>query len=179
MSRLMIVFALTIAIATAHNFRVVTIVKPVFYKTTSDTVLRLDSIVVEKAARRMTVYYNGDQLKFYDIALGRSPDGDKQFQGDMKTPEGLYIINDKNPNSGFHKNLGVSYPNSNDRREARKLGKPPGGDIKIHGLPNGQGGIGRMHLSMDWTYGCIAVTNEEMDELYAATAVGTPILILP
>lgn len=139
----------------------------------------IDSIVVLKSERRLQVYNNGHLLKTYKIALGEHPIGHKQYEGDRKTPEGLYFINGKNPNSTCHKNLGISYPNDTDRAAARKIGKSPGGDIKIHGLPNGQGYIGRMHSMKDWTYGCIAVTDEEVDEIYDHTAVGIPINILP
>jgi murein L,D-transpeptidase YafK len=142
-------------------------------------VKNVDSIVVEKSLRRLTIYYRQEKLKSYQVALGHNPVGDKQYQGDMRTPEGLYKIESKNPNSAFHKNLGISYPSDADRADAKRLGKPPGGDIKIHGLQNGYGYIGKAHLLRDWTYGCIALTDEEVDELYAATPVGTTILILP
>ena len=96
-----------------------------------------------------------------------------------KTPEGRYIINARNPNSGYHKNLGVSYPNETDKVNAEKLGKPAGGDIKIHGLRNGRGYIGKFHHLKDWTAGCIAVTNDEVDELYAAVKPNAVIEIRP
>lgn len=118
-------------------------------------------------------------MKTYRISLGKKPVGDKQFEGDNKTPEGLYTINDKNPHSGYHRNLGVSYPNASDRRKAAQLGKPVGGSIKIHGLPNKVPFLGRLHLLYDWTAGCMAVTNEEIEELYNAVAIGTPIEIKP
>jgi len=140
---------------------------------------RIDSLVVNKSDRSMTAYANGKLVRTYIIALGRSPEGDKQVQGDMRTPEGLYTIDSKNPNSGYHKNLGVSYPTAEDRKEAKALGKSPGGDIKVHGLPNGKGHIGKLHRLNDWTYGCIAVTDEEVDELYGAVEIGSPILIKP
>ena len=140
---------------------------------------RIDSLVVHKSERNMLAYAEGDLVRTYSIALGREPVGDKKVQGDMRTPEGLYTINDRNPNSGYHKNLGISYPNDADRTEARALGKSPGGDIKIHGLPNGQGHIGKLHRQNDWTWGCIAVTDEEVDELYEAVVMGSPILIMP
>lgn len=139
----------------------------------------VDSIVVIKHIREMYVYHNRSLLKIYRIALGDAPVGHKHFQGDEKTPEGLYKIDGKNPNSICHKNLGVSYPNDADRAYAAKNGKPTGGDIKIHGLPNGQGYIGKGHLLSDWTNGCVGITDEEIDELYRYTAVGVPILILP
>lgn len=140
---------------------------------------QIDSIVVVKHERKMYVYGRGRALKAYRISLGDAPEGHKHFRGDEKTPEGLYYIDGKNPNSICHKNLGISYPNDADRAYARRHGQPTGGDIKIHGLPNGQGYIGKGHLLDDWTNGCVAITDEEIDELYAHTRVGIPILILP
>lgn len=118
-------------------------------------------------------------MKTYTISLGGNPIGDKEYEGDKKTPEGIYYINDKNPNSGYHKNLGISYPNKKDIEQAKKLGKPVGGDIKIHGLKNRTGVIGKLHRWFDWTLGCIALTNNEMDELYYSVPIGTKIEILP
>lgn len=137
----------------------------------------IDKILVLKAERQLLVYSHGTLIKSYTIALGRSPVGDKQFKGDNKTPEGIYRIHAKNPYSGWHKNLGISYPNATDRRQARLLGHSAGGDIKIHGLRNGRGFIGKFHRWKDWTYGCIALTNEEVDEIYSRTPIGTIIEI--
>ncbi|MEO1051459.1 MAG: L,D-transpeptidase family protein [Bacteroidota bacterium] len=140
---------------------------------------KADKLVVHKAKRSLEFWSEGKLLKTYTISLGKTPIGDKQFEGDMKTPEGTYTINERNPNSGYFLNLGVSYPNKTDIEEARKLGKSPGGLIKIHGLKNGQGHIGKFHRFKDWTHGCIAVTNEEMQELYDQVPNGTPIEINP
>lgn len=139
----------------------------------------VDRLVVIKSKRIMEAYSNGKLMKVYKIALGGNPIGDKQVKGDEKTPEGTYRINAKNPNSGYHKNLGISYPNKQDKKEANQLGVDPGGDIKIHSLRNGRGFIGKFHRLTDWTAGCIAVTDQEMDELYEAVAVGTSIEIRP
>lgn len=139
----------------------------------------INYIEVYKDNREMRVYSNGKLLKTYDIALGFNPKGKKHFQGDGKTPEGVYYINDKNPNSIAHKNLGISYPNSRDIRYARKNGKNPGGDIKIHGLMRRWNKLGSFHKYVDWTGGCIAVTNSEIDELYEHVKIGTKIKILP
>ena len=152
---------------------------PVPVPATDSIVTHVDSILVEKSERMLTVFYEQQAVKTYEVALGGNPVGHKQHQGDSRTPEGLYRIDGKNPNSAYHKNLGMSYPNNADRAAARKLGKSPGGDIKIHGLANGYGSIGKAHLLSDWTLGCIALTDEEMDELYDSVPVGTPILILP
>ena len=141
--------------------------------------IQIDKLVVNKSERQMLAYSNGKLVKIYKISLGGNPIGDKEFEGDKKTPEGNYIINDKNPNSGYHKNLGVSYPNEEDIENAKRLEKPVGGDIKIHGLRNRTGIISKFHRWTDWTLGCIAVTDEEIDELYNAVKIGTPIEIHP
>lgn len=139
----------------------------------------IDRIIVFKKKQIMQVMSNGDILKTYSIALGRDPKGHKVNQGDKRTPEGDYVINDKNPLSAFHKNLGISYPNALDILNAKLKGLDPGGDIKIHGIRNGVGFIGKFHRLFNWTAGCIAVTDEEIDELYDNVKVGTPITILP
>lgn len=139
----------------------------------------INKIVVLKSQRKMQVYQDELLLKTYTISLGGSPVGDKAYEGDRRTPEGKYIINAKNPNSVCYKNLGISYPAESDLAAAKKLGKAPGGDIKIHGMYNGRGWIGKFHRWFDWTAGCIAVTDAEMDEIYFHTATGTPIEIKP
>ena len=113
----------------------------------------------------------------YKVAIGKDRTGRKEFEGDMKTPEGSYTIINKNARSEFHKNLGISYPNQQDIIQAQRIGKAAGGDIKIHGLKNGQGYVGKFHRWIDWTNGCIALTNDEMDQLYDHTPVGTLIEI--
>jgi murein L,D-transpeptidase YafK len=140
---------------------------------------KIDKLVVFKSKRRLWAYSNQRLVKTYKIALGRQPLGAKQFEGDRKTPEGKYYINGKNPYSGYHKNLGISYPNKNDILYASRQGKSSGGDVKIHGLKNGMGFVGKFHRWLDWTLGCIAVTDEEMDELYFAVNPGTVIEIYP
>lgn len=140
---------------------------------------KITRLVVYKSKRLLNIFAGDTLLKSYTISLGDDPIGDKSFQGDEKTPEGQYSIFDKNPNSTCYKNLGISYPNDSDRKVSKALGKPTGGDIKIHGLPNKQGYWGKFHRFIDWTNGCIAVTNEEMDELYYGVDIGTPITINP
>ena len=137
----------------------------------------IDKIEVYKSKRKMLVYSEGKLLKTYTISLGRNPVGHKEVEGDFKTPEGIYEINAKNPNSGYHKNLGVSYPNEEDSAHAKSLEKSPGGDIKIHGIRNGSGFISKFQRWKDWTAGCIAVTNEEVDELYESVKIGAKIEI--
>lgn len=139
--------------------------------------IQIDKLVIYKSKRQMLAFSNGELVKTYIIALGKQPIGKKEFEGDKKTPEGIYFINDKNPNSGYHKNLGISYPNQADIKNAKRLGKRTGGDIKIHGLRNKTGYISKLHRLLDWTLGCIAVTDEEVDELYNSVKVGTPIEI--
>lgn len=139
----------------------------------------IDSIAIHKREREMLVFNNGSLVKTYSVSLGPFPEGDKEFEGDGKTPEGWYYINGKNAKSLYHKNLGVSYPNAEDIAQATAIGKHTGGDIKIHGLPQGYEGLRRKFLAKDWTAGCIAISNKEIDELYDAVKVGTPLLITP
>jgi murein L,D-transpeptidase YafK len=137
----------------------------------------IDNIIVYKSNRKMLVFSNDQLLKTYKISLGRQPKGAKEIEGDKKTPEGIYFINDKNPNSSYHKNLSISYPNKDNIEIANRLGKLAGGDIKIHGLRNKIGFIGKFHRWFDWTLGCIAVTNNEIDELYQTVKIGARIEI--
>ncbi|MBZ5623236.1 MAG: L,D-transpeptidase family protein [Acidobacteriia bacterium] len=118
-------------------------------------------------------------LRTYRIALGRNPVGRKTEQGDGKTPEGRYSIDRRNPQSSCHLSLHISYPNDSDRGQVRERGVEPGGDVMIHGLRNGEGHIGRAHLETDWTQGCVAVTDDEMEEIWGLVEDGTPIEINP
>lgn len=138
-----------------------------------------DRILVEKKARRLTLFYQDQPLKSYQIALGRQPEGPKRFEGDNKTPEGRYTIDWRNPNSKFHRSLHISYPNPADQAFAAQKRRSAGGDIMIHGLPNGWGALGPLHLRRDWTAGCIAVTNSEIEEIWRVTPDGVPIEIRP
>ena len=131
-------------------------------------------ILIYKGERKMYLLNGRRALETYNIALGGNPIGDKKFEGDLKTPEGLYYINRRNPNSNYHLSLGISYPNDADRAEAEALGKKPGGDIFIHGRARKNRGRGK-----DWTAGCIAVKDGQMEEVYSMVRVGTPIMILP
>ncbi len=121
----------------------------------------------------MYLMHGSEVLKRYRFELGFEPTGHKQHEGDGRTPEGVYRIDRRNPNSRFHLSLGISYPNTQDRSAAAVLGLPPGGDIFIHGTPSA---LVRM---VDWTAGCIAVTNDEMEEIYAMVQDGTIIAIYP
>lgn len=141
--------------------------------------ITIDKLIVYKSKRKMEAYAEDKLIKTYTVALGKNPIGHKQFEGDNRTPEGVYTINARNPKSDYHKNLGVSYPNEQDKANAEKLGKSPGGHIKVHGLRNGRGHIGKFHRLKDWTAGCIAVTDAEIDELYAAVKTDAQIHIRP
>jgi murein L,D-transpeptidase YafK len=116
-------------------------------------------------------------MRTYSIAIGRGGIEPKQRQGDHKTPEGLYVIDRHKRDSRFHHALHVSYPSDADRERARRLGADPGGDIMIHGIQNGLGWLGSLQRSVDWTDGCIAVTDAEINEIYAAVPDGTPVEI--
>jgi murein L,D-transpeptidase YafK len=140
---------------------------------------RVDRIVIEKKKRTLTLMDGTKILKTYKVALGGQPVGAKDRLGDHKTPEGIYSVDAKNPNSQFYKALHISYPNQADRVNARKLGVNPGGDVEIHGLGAKWGWIGAKHRLTDWTDGCIALTNEEIDEIYPLIKVGAPVEIRP
>lgn len=139
-----------------------------------------DSLLVEKDARTITVFTRAGQTVRYRISLGGSPVGTKHFEGDERTPEGIYTLDWRNEKSAAYRALHISYPNASDSAYALAAGRSPGGMIMIHGLPNGFGWIGRAHRLYDrWTNGCVAVTNAEMDELWAGVSHGTPIRIAP
>jgi murein L,D-transpeptidase YafK len=140
---------------------------------------RADKLVVNKAKRELLLYGKGRLLRSYKIALGRAPVGPKLRKGDGKTPEGAYIISGRNGASAYHKSLRISYPNAADRERARRQRLDPGGDIMIHGLPNGQGYVGAAHRMIDWTDGCIAVTDSEIEEIWRLVPNGTRIQINP
>jgi murein L,D-transpeptidase YafK len=131
------------------------------------------AIIVDKSDRQMFLLNNSKVLEKFNMHLGFAPTGHKQFEGDGKTPEGQYRITHRNPNSQYHLSLGISYPNAQDRAFAEAAGKPPGGDIFIHGESR------RPVDKYDWTAGCIAVTDEEMELIYAMVKPGTPIFIRP
>jgi murein L,D-transpeptidase YafK len=139
----------------------------------------IDRIVVEKSERKLSVFANGKKLKTYYVALGQNPIGAKQEEGDMKTPEGIYKIDSRNPQSYFHLALHVSYPSDEDKARAAARGVPAGFDIMIHGIQNGLGWIGAFHRMHDWTAGCIALTDEEIEELWRVTPDGTTVEIRP
>jgi murein L,D-transpeptidase YafK len=141
---------------------------------------KADQIRVDKSERRLELLRNGKVIAVFPVALGRSPVGGKEKQGDMRTPEGRYTIDWRNPNSLYHLSLHISYPDKADRARAAKLGIDPGGDIMIHAQPNGYALPASLLLQMtDWTFGCIAVSNANMDAIWTAVPDGTPIEITP
>jgi len=180
--------ALAIYLYAHHNWR------PLSAGTT------IDRIVVEKTARRLSIFRDGKQIKTYRVALGRHPVRSKQEEGDMKTPEGIYKIDRRNAQSSFHLALHISYPSDNDNARAAERGHlalhisypsdndnaraaergvSAGFDIMIHGIRNGFGWMGAFHRWKDWTVGCIALTDEEIEELWRVTPDGTTIEIRP
>jgi len=140
---------------------------------------KADQVIVVKSQRTLTLLSQGKVLRTYKVALGGAPIGAKEQQGDHKTPEGRYILDRRNAKSRFYKSIHVSYPNAEDNKRASQRGVAPGGDIMIHGLPNGFGWLGATHRAQDWTDGCVAVTNEEMDEIWELVPDGTSIEIRP
>ncbi len=145
----------------------------------SDSALHADRVLVLKKQRTLQLLSQGQAVKTYKIALGGEPAGRKTQMGDHKTPEGIYTLDFRNAHSQFYKSIHISYPSARDRAAARAKRVSPGGDIFLHGLPNGYGSIGPAHRLRDWTDGCIAVTDEEIDEIWKAVADGTPIEIRP
>lgn len=137
----------------------------------------IDRIRVDKSARRMELMAGDAVVRSYDVALGFAPEGDKGQEGDGRTPEGRYVIESRNPDSAFHLSLKISYPDASDRATAAARGVDPGGDIFIHGTPNWWALPGRP--PGDWTLGCIAVTDAEIEEIWSLVRDGTPIEIVP
>jgi murein L,D-transpeptidase YafK len=151
-----------------------------YFETFIEVNQSIDSIVVYKAKREMICFHEKKKVKKYIISLGVEPVGKKQFEGDLKTPEGLYCINDRDTISHYHANLNISYPNTEDSIYAASQGKSAGGEIKIHGFPNKHKPYqAKEFLNTDWTIGCIAVSDMEVDELYKWVIDNCPILLLP
>lgn len=138
-----------------------------------------EKILIEKSGRRLTLIRAGKPLRVYHVSFGTHRIGPKEREGDGKTPEGLYVIDRKIMHSDFHRALHISYPDAADRTHAAALGVSPGGDIMIHGLKNGLGWLGPLQRFSDWTQGCIAVTNAEIDEIRAMVNEGTAVEIVP
>ena len=145
----------------------------------AETLPPADLMVIYKADRIMELYHSGTLIKTYHVSLGWQPNGAKRKQGDGRTPEGLYSINRHNPSSQYHLSLGISYPGPEDVGNAILLGIPPGGQIMIHGWPNKVHNVAATTDPGDWTDGCIAVNNREIEEIYASVHDGTPVMIVP
>jgi murein L,D-transpeptidase YafK len=141
--------------------------------------VKADSILILKKDHVMELLAGGKVIRTYKVALGRGGLAAKEREGDGRTPEGHYIIDEKNAASHYHKALHISYPDAEDRKRAEKLGVSPGGAIMIHGLPNGMEWLGALHRNYDWTLGCVAVTDAEIDEIWNLAPVGTPVEIRP
>ena len=139
----------------------------------------VEKILIEKKQRRLMLISKGEVLKTYKVALGGNPNGPKERQGDNKTPEGTYLIDSRNKDSRYHLSLHISYPNERDKKRAKALGVSPGGDIMIHGIKNGFSWAGDFHTESDWTKGCIAVTDEEIEEISKLAPNGTVVEIRP
>lgn len=140
---------------------------------------KADKVVVMKSDRNMFLMKQNTILKQYDISLGGDPLGHKIEQGDSRTPEGQYVLDWKNPKSRYHLSIHISYPNGNDKAAAQQMGTSPGGDIMIHGQPNWLSWLRPVFNGWDWTDGCIAVGNTEMEEIWRSIKTGTPIEIMP
>jgi murein L,D-transpeptidase YafK len=140
---------------------------------------KADSVLVLKGERKLILLLNNQKVKEYSIALGGKPIGKKIMEGDERTPEGRYKLDYRNPNSVAHLSIHISYPDQNDVAQARAKGVSPGGAVMIHGLPKGFGYFGRLHRLLDWTDGCIGVTNLEMEEIWRCVPEGSPIEIQP
>jgi murein L,D-transpeptidase YafK len=138
---------------------------------------KADKILVVKSERSLSLMKNGAVIASYRVALGGNPLGHKVEEWDGRTPEGQYVINGTNEGSRFYRSLHISYPSTADRQRAARAGHKPGKDIMVHGIKNGFGWLGRFHRLVDWTDGCIAVTNEEMADIWRAVPSGTPIEI--
>ncbi|GAA5524394.1 hypothetical protein Maes01_00951 [Microbulbifer aestuariivivens] len=143
------------------------------------TIQKADEVVVYKSKSLMQLKRNGRVLKSYKVVFGENPRGHKVMQGDERTPEGRYTLDWKNPQSRFYRSIHISYPNAADKARARRLGVDPGGDIMIHGIKPQWKGMENYLTKMNWTDGCIAVTNPEMDEIWAMVDTPTPISIYP
>jgi len=139
----------------------------------------VDRVVIEKSTRTLKLLAGNETYRTYFVALGGAPQGQKVQEGDQRTPEGVYSIVARQPRSSFYKGLLLSYPNEQDQARAEALGVDPGGQIMIHGLRNGYEWMGERHRRQDWTEGCIAVTNQEIEEIWQLVDIGTPVEIRP
>lgn len=149
--------------------------------TSNEFIGRVDRVVVKKSERKLELISHGKVVRKYRVALGNAPEGHKYREGDGRTPVGNYVLNWRNPDSNFYKAIHISYPNPQDRLNSQRLGYKPGGSIMLHGMPKyiQSKNVLREYANRDWTKGCIAVQNHEMDEIWHLVPDGTPIQILP
>ena len=138
---------------------------------------RADALIVDKTSHTMTLFSGGQPLRTYAVSLGRGGLEGKMREGDNRTPVGRYRIDGRNPRSAYHLSLRISYPDARDTAAAAARGDKPGGDIMIHGIRNGLGWLGTFHRWIDWTAGCVAVTDTEIEEIWRAVPDGTPVEI--
>ena len=141
--------------------------------------VKADFVLVDKSEKRLYLMWQGHQYAYFPVTFGKNPKGHKQKQGDERTPEGRYILDYKNFNSAYYKSIHISYPNAQDRKNARRMGIDPGGDIMIHGQVNGWGCASSLMQTFNWTNGCIALKDHHMDKVWEAVVPGTPIEIRP
>ncbi len=151
----------------------------VYPRPITEALPQVDHVVVKKSARTLALIKQGRVIKTFKVSLGHEPVGPKEKAGDSRTPEGDYILDWRNPNSKFHLALHISYPNAEEKTLAERGRYAPGGGIMIHGRPNWTGWIRALYKDRDWTDGCIAVSNAEIEEIWQAVPDGTPITILP
>ena len=150
-----------------------------YYTNAAQSNEKADLVVVIKSEYKLYLIREGRLFASFPVVFGPNPKGHKQQQGDNRTPEGDYVLDYKNPNSKYYKSIHISYPNAEDRANARKRGVSPGGDIMIHGQPNGWGKFSLVTQLFNWTNGCIALSNSDMDAVWDAVDTGTPIQIRP
>lgn len=174
MNRLIIISMLIVLFpAVALSSKASPIKKPLPMKAT------VDKVLIEKNKRRLTLLNSNTPIKSYEISLGTKPTGKKTERDDNRTPEGVYTIDRKNLKSSYHRALHISYPNTEDKAQSKARGVSPGGDIMIHGLPNGEESYEFYQTKRDWTAGCIAVNNAEIEEIFRLVPKGTTVEILP
>ncbi len=164
----------------AGVFLLVSMPNPLAGAQSSTTILcKADSVLIKKSERKLYLLKDGKAFRNYHIALGKEPLGAKLFEGDNRTPEGKYVLDWRNNHSNFYKSIHISYPNSEDLAFAKAVGGHAGGEIMIHGIPDNPEFPAWLYTEFDWTDGCIAVSNEAMDEIWSSVDEGTPIRILP
>ena len=162
-----------------ENMRKILVLLFILIPSISFGVEKADSVLVIKSESKFYLMKNGKEFKKYRVSFGANPKGHKLQEGDERTPEGKYVLDYKNANSAFYKSIHISYPNKQDRKKAKEIGVNPGGAIMIHGQKNGLGWLFFISKFFNWTDGCIALSNKDMDEVWDAVDVGTPIEIKP